>query len=180
MKDVKSSLKVKVKVTQSCPALCNPRDYTILQARILEWIAYPFSRGSFRPRNQTGVSCTADRFFTSWAMRENFLTHEPTGAGNGKPLQYSCLENPMNSMKRQNDRILAGTRHIAYWVRIWNSSTRILSLPGASVRHSARGKGHEEGGSAYAIYFSFSFNICWLCMRAKSLQSCLTVPLYGL
>ena len=30
----------------------------------------------------------------------------PTGQGNGKPLQYSCLENPMNSMKRQNDRIL--------------------------------------------------------------------------
>ena len=30
----------------------------------------------------------------------------PTGEGNGKPLQYSCLENPMNSMKRQNDRIL--------------------------------------------------------------------------
>ena len=34
--------------------------------------------------------------------------------------------------------------------RIWNSSTGILSLPGASVRHSARAKGHEEGGSAYA------------------------------
>ena len=31
-----------------------------------------------------------------------------TGEGNGKPLQYSCLENPMNSMKRQNDRILNG------------------------------------------------------------------------
>ena len=30
----------------------------------------------------------------------------PIGEGNGKPLQYSCLENPMNSMKRQNDRIL--------------------------------------------------------------------------
>ena len=30
----------------------------------------------------------------------------PTGEGNGKPLQYSCLENPMNSMRRQNDRIL--------------------------------------------------------------------------
>ena len=30
----------------------------------------------------------------------------PTGEANGKPLQYSCLENPMNSMKRQNDRIL--------------------------------------------------------------------------
>ena len=31
-----------------------------------------------------------------------------TGEGNGKPLQYSCLENPMNSVKRQNDRILKG------------------------------------------------------------------------
>ena len=31
-----------------------------------------------------------------------------TGEGNGKPLQYSCLENPMNTMKRQNDRILKG------------------------------------------------------------------------
>ena len=38
--------------------------------RILEWVAYPFSRGSSQPRNWTGVSCTADRFFTSWATRE--------------------------------------------------------------------------------------------------------------
>ena len=33
--------------------------------RILEWVAYPFSRGSSRPRNQTGVSCIAGGFFTS-------------------------------------------------------------------------------------------------------------------
>ena len=33
--------------------------------RILEWVAYPFSRGSSQPRNQTGVSCIADRFFTN-------------------------------------------------------------------------------------------------------------------
>ena len=38
--------------------------------RILEWVAYPFSRGSFQPRNQTGVSCIAGGFFTSWATRE--------------------------------------------------------------------------------------------------------------
>ena len=40
---------VKVKVTQLCPTLCDPMDYTdpgILQARILEWVAYPFSNGS--------------------------------------------------------------------------------------------------------------------------------------
>ena len=36
--------------------------------RIREWVAYPFSRGSSRPRNQTGVSCIAGRFYTNWAM----------------------------------------------------------------------------------------------------------------
>ena len=48
---------MKVKVAQPCPILCNPMDYTvhgILQTRILEWVAFPFSRGSFQPRDQTG------------------------------------------------------------------------------------------------------------------------------
>ena len=48
-------------------------DYTvhgILQARILEWVAFPFSRGSFQPRDWTQVSRIAGRFFTSWATRE--------------------------------------------------------------------------------------------------------------
>ena len=64
---------VKVKVAQSCPTLCDPMDYTvhgILQARILEWVACPFSSGSSWPSNQTGVSCTAGGFFTNWATRE--------------------------------------------------------------------------------------------------------------
>ena len=38
-------------------------------------------------------------------MVERSERMRPTGEGNGKPLQYSCLENPMNSMKRKNDRI---------------------------------------------------------------------------
>ena len=38
--------------------------------RILEWVAYPFSRGTSWHRNWTGVSCIAGRFFTNWAMRE--------------------------------------------------------------------------------------------------------------
>ena len=42
----------------------------ILQARILEWGAFPFSRGSSQPRDWTQVSCIAGRFFTSWASRE--------------------------------------------------------------------------------------------------------------
>ena len=59
--------KVKVKVAVSYPTLLDPTDYTvqgILQARILEWAAVPFSRGSSQPRYRTGVSCTAGRFFT--------------------------------------------------------------------------------------------------------------------
>ena len=43
-------MKVKMKVAQSCPTLCDPVDYTvhgILQARILEWVAFPFFRGIF-------------------------------------------------------------------------------------------------------------------------------------
>ena len=52
-----------------------PHGYTvhgILQARILEWVAVPFSKGSFHPRDWTQVSCIAGGFFTSWATREAF------------------------------------------------------------------------------------------------------------
>ena len=50
-----------------CPTLCNPMDYTvhgIVQARILEWVAFPFSRGSPQPRDRTQVSHIAGGFFT--------------------------------------------------------------------------------------------------------------------
>ena len=59
--------KVKVKVIQLCLTLCDPMNYTvhgILQARILEWVAFPFSRGSSQFRDQTQVSHIADGFFT--------------------------------------------------------------------------------------------------------------------
>ena len=53
--------------------LCDPMDYTvhgILQTRILEWVAFPFSRESSHPRDWTQVSRIAGGFFTSWAARE--------------------------------------------------------------------------------------------------------------
>ena len=101
-----------MKVTQLCPTLCDPMDYSpwnspghntgvgylsllqgifltqelswgLLHCRwilfqlsqkgspgILEWVAYPFSSRSSQPRNWTGVSCTAGRFFTNWTLRE--------------------------------------------------------------------------------------------------------------
>ena len=58
---------MKVKVVQSCLTLCDPMGYTvhgIFQAKILEWVAIPFSRGSSKPRDQTQVSHITGRFFT--------------------------------------------------------------------------------------------------------------------
>ena len=52
------------KVAQSCPTLWDPMDYTvhrILQARMLEWLAFPFSRESSQPRDQSQVSHIAGR-----------------------------------------------------------------------------------------------------------------------
>ena len=62
-----------MKVAQLCPTLATPWTYTvhgILQARILEWVAFPFSRASSQPRDQIQVSCIAGGFFTNWAVRE--------------------------------------------------------------------------------------------------------------
>ena len=64
---------MKVKVTQLCLTLRGPKDYTvhgILQARIVEWVAFPFSRGSSHTRDWTQVSHIAGGFSTSWATRE--------------------------------------------------------------------------------------------------------------
>ena len=61
-------MKCEVKVAQSCLTVCNPTDCIvngIIQARILEWVAFSFSRGSSQSRNQTQVSRIAGGFFTS-------------------------------------------------------------------------------------------------------------------
>ena len=68
-------------VNQSCltlpPMDCSPPGssvHGILQARILEWVAILFSRGPSQPRDRTGVSCIAGRFFTSWATMNTNVT----------------------------------------------------------------------------------------------------------
>ena len=65
-------------VTQLCLTVCDPIDgrlpgfsvHGIFQARVLEWVAVSFSRGSSQPRDWTQVSCIAGRCFTIWATRE--------------------------------------------------------------------------------------------------------------
>ena len=66
------------KSLQLCPTLCDPMDcslrgssiHGIFQARVLEWVAISFSRGSYQPRDWTWVSRIVGRRFTVWATRE--------------------------------------------------------------------------------------------------------------
>ena len=87
-----------VTITLLCPTLCDPMDYTvhgILQARILEWVAVPFSEASSQHRGQTQVSHIAGRFFTSWVTRK---------------AQFYCLCFPLDS-KLHEGRIHGGLAH---------------------------------------------------------------------
>ena len=92
---------------------CNPIDCSLpgfsvhgsLQARILEWVAISFSRGSSRPRNWTWVSCIASRLFTNWATKSTLAWEIPWTE------EFGGLE-PVGSQKSQ-------TRH-SNWTPTWN------------------------------------------------------------
>ena len=93
---------VKVKVAQLCPTLCNPIVYTVhgfLQARILEWVAFPFSRGSPQPRDRTQISCIAGRFLTSWGTREALVFQ---GEVLKKSLLFFLIMEHMKIQKRRH------------------------------------------------------------------------------
>ena len=75
-------------VAQSCLTLCDPMDCSlpgpfirgIFQARVLEWIAISFSRGSSRPGDRTQVSRIAGRRFPVWAVHSGFFDAVPCSA----------------------------------------------------------------------------------------------------
>ena len=88
--------------TQSCPTLCGPMNcsppgssvHGIFLARILEWIAISFSRGSSWPRDQTQVSHIAGRFFTVWVINKK------TVQKNLLRTWVSRLKGPSNAQKK--------------------------------------------------------------------------------
>ena len=91
-------------VAQLCLTLCDPMDcslpgssvYGISQARILEWVSFSFSRGSFRPRDQTQVSCSAGGFFIIRATRKakpvikGQIVYDLTHMKSFSSVQFSC------------------------------------------------------------------------------------------
>ena len=113
---------LKMKVAQLCPTLCNHMDYTvhgILQARILEWVTGPFSRGSSQPRNRTQVSSIAGRFFTSLATREaqyalNMVQKRGRWGKNGIDNVFEVPPSPTILQRKSNKWIKSRhTRHSA-------------------------------------------------------------------
>ena len=145
----------KVKVAQSCPTLCGPMDYTvhgILQARILEWVAFPFPRGSSQPRDQTQVSHIAGGFFTSWATREaqEFWSGQPIpspvdfpnpGIEPGSPaLQADSL--PVE-LPLRNPWCPLACSHIALHVFFLSVSFCVLSSSYKDSSHWTQGPPHQ-------------------------------------
>ena len=112
-----------VLVAQSCLTVCNPMDcsppgssvHGILQTRILEWVATPFSRGCSWLRSQTLFSCIAGRFFTIWALGKPWIriryTNYPNtvlGPGN-KNLKVFWEDKP------RSGTMASGSRHQEFW-----------------------------------------------------------------
>ena len=100
---------LKVKVTQSSPTICELMDYTIHgihQTRILKWVAVPFSRGSSQSRDQTLVSCTADRHFTIWATREAHqltkMLHKSWRSKETFPISFSSQYYPDTKIRQKH------------------------------------------------------------------------------
>ena len=96
-----SKASLESEVAQSCPTLCDPMDcslpgssvHGIFQARVLEWIAISFSRGSSQTRDWTWVSRIVDRRFTVWATRDVLKHHLLTPAN--KYIQVLDLSFPL-------------------------------------------------------------------------------------
>ena len=138
---VKGKQKVKVKVAQLCPTLCDPMDYIvhgILQARILEGVAVPFSRESSPPRDRTQVSCIASGFFTSWATRE--AQREERRGCNQRHLDLSAY----CPSPHQVGGLRSGSGPISYW--LWAQGNPSLGSFSLRCWERARARPQLQGG----------------------------------
>ena len=142
---------MKVEVAQLCLTLCEHMDYTvhgIYLARILKWVAFPFSRGSSQPRDRTQVFHITGRFFTSWATREAHLVH-------------CCIPNYSNSASSINtgwkyECSPSWVEHICFPLlfRGWTVSFHCLLLTYLPLSIST------PFGVHFGIYLAFSV-LCW-------------------
>ena len=142
--------KVKVLVAQLCPTLCDPVDCSLPsssvhgtpQARILEWVATPYYRGSSRPRDRTWVSCIAGRFFTLWATREASVLMTVSFSS----VTQSCLTlcDPVNHSTPGlpvHHQFPESTQTYVHWVGDAIQSSHPLSSPSSPALHLSQHQG---------------------------------------
>ena len=148
-------------VTQSCPTLCDPMDcslqgssvHGIFQARVLEWVAISFSRGSSRPRDRTWVSHIAGRRFTVWATREAILSvKEPQTASGYHTEQGRILHHcsrfywtALNSENSSVEILYSMSRKKPPWIRgtlKCESSVRGMASPLRKVSPQEKKRNH--------------------------------------
>ena len=127
-------------VAQSCLTLCDPMDYTvrgILQARILEWVAFPFSKRIFPNQGSNPVSHIAGRFFTSWNTREALILYREGKKKKKKSDTCSCLLLPL---KREGQNVWHGQPISSVWRPLaFLPVTLSRTKGGAPVSHIAGG-----------------------------------------
>ena len=141
-----------VLVTQSSSTLHDPKDcspvgssgHGIFQARILEWVSVPFSRGSSQPKDQSWVSCIAGRFFTIWDTREVHQLQETNAA------QSLGQEDPL-------EKEMATPLSILAWENLWTEEPGGLQFVGSRrVRQDLATKQQELILSSVCLYSLFS------------------------
>ena len=109
--------------------LCDPVAYTvggILQGRILEWVAYPFSWGSSQPRDRTWFSYTAGRFLTHWARREAQGGVESVAKRQSIQIQTSSTSNKCRKGCGEKGTLLHCWRECKLLQPLWKSVWRFL------------------------------------------------------
>ena len=126
--------------------------------RILEWIAYSFSRGSSGPRNRTKISCTAGGFFTSWATRE--------AQAPGHEYQQNKETEAQETEINQGDRVAGEREGVPGWLPQRRSRFRGLSITGQRPSHPAvscpwAGEllGQVAGNSPFHVYKKYSTTV---------------------
>ena len=147
----------RVKVAQLCPTLCDPMNCTvhrILQARILKWVAFPFSRGSSQSRDWTQVSRIAGGFFINWATRE--------AQGRCQIVSWTSLKikNLCSAIKalliEWQDKIgTRGTTLAIQWLRLGTcnaGSVDLIPSQGTKIPHASQCDQKKKGGTRKKIF----------------------------
>ena len=133
-------------------------------SRILEWVAYPFSKGSSPPRNWTRVSCIAGRFFTSWATRETPMRHS-VQFSSVQSLSHVWLCDPMNRSTPGlpvHHQLPEFTEIHAHWVSDAMQPFHLLSSPSPPAPNPSQHQGLFQwvnSSPKWPKYWSFSFSI---------------------